>query len=220
MKNYTAAFLLTFGLLSSGVCFAGFNEGMAAYNQNNYEVALKEWLPLAKHGNADAQFGMGMMYEKGQGLPRDDSQALSWYEKSAEQGHALAMERLGWMYKNGYKTKVGIIKNSHNALYYFKEASNRGLVESTLALDALPELTAFLPVLYPLGGIVISLLSRSTQSHTKSLASPVRQAVSITNRIKNMVMGYPRYFAKSRKKSGNSSRLIAGLFSLTAGAIV
>lgn len=139
MKNYTVAFLLTFGLLSSEICFAGFSEGMAAYNQYNYETTLKEWLPLAKHGNADAQFGMGMMYEKGQGLPRDDSQALSWYKKSAKQGHALAMERLGWMYKNGYETEEGIKKNSHNALYYFKEASNRGLVESTLAAAGMYE---------------------------------------------------------------------------------
>jgi hypothetical protein len=40
----------------------------------------------AEQGDAKAQYTLGMMYEKGRGVPRDDLKALAWYTKAAEQG--------------------------------------------------------------------------------------------------------------------------------------
>ena len=37
----------------------------------------------ADQGDADAQFNLGVMYEKGQGVPQDDIQAHMWYNLSA-----------------------------------------------------------------------------------------------------------------------------------------
>jgi uncharacterized protein len=122
MKNKMTVCLLTLGLLASSACFAGINEGMAAYNENNYEVTLKEWLPLAKRGNADAQFGMGMMCENGQGLPQDYAQAVSWYKKAAGQGHTEAMTSMGWMYKKGQ----GVSQNYAKAVSWYQKAAERG----------------------------------------------------------------------------------------------
>lgn len=47
--------------------------------------------------NAQTQFERGRAYEKGQGVPQDDAQALAWYRKAAEQGHAKAQYNLGVM---------------------------------------------------------------------------------------------------------------------------
>lgn len=41
------------------------------------------------------------MYENGEGVPRDDGQAATWFRKVAEQGHAFAQYKLGLMYENG-----------------------------------------------------------------------------------------------------------------------
>jgi Sel1 repeat len=41
------------------------------------------------------------MYDNGQGVPRNDAQAIKWYRKAAEQGDAVAQFNLGVMYAKG-----------------------------------------------------------------------------------------------------------------------
>lgn len=38
----------------------------------------------------DAQFDLAQMYEDGRGVPKDRPEAIKWYHKAAEQGHAVA----------------------------------------------------------------------------------------------------------------------------------
>ena len=64
---------------------------------------------LAEQGNAVAQFNLGVMYEKGEGVPKDYKQAAYWYSKAAEQGNAEAQTILGIMYGEG--EGVNLIKN-------------------------------------------------------------------------------------------------------------
>ncbi len=64
-------------------------------------TALREWRPLAEQGNANAQFFLGVMYDKGRGVPQDDAEAVKWYRKAAEQGVAEAQYNLGLMYDDG-----------------------------------------------------------------------------------------------------------------------
>ncbi len=63
--------------------WAGFDEGMAAYNRGDYATALREWRPLAKQGNANAQLLLGVMYDIGLGVPKDDAQAHMWFNLAA-----------------------------------------------------------------------------------------------------------------------------------------
>lgn len=82
--------LATLGL--SLVClttpaWADFKAGEKAYQRNDYGAALHEWQPLAKQGQAAAQYQLGLLYANGQGVPKDDAQARKWYEKAANQGH-------------------------------------------------------------------------------------------------------------------------------------
>ena len=74
---------------------------MTAYKSGDYATALREWTPLAKQGNADAQFDLGVMYELGQGVPQDGKTAVKWYRLAAEQGLADAQFNLGVMYAEG-----------------------------------------------------------------------------------------------------------------------
>ena len=41
------------------------------------------------------------MYQKGQGVTRDQKEAVRWYRKAAEQGDAYAQYWLGEMYRDG-----------------------------------------------------------------------------------------------------------------------
>ena len=78
-----------------------FQSAASAYERKNYPVALKIFTKLAEQGVASAQFALGFMYANGEGVPKDASQAVTWYRKAAEQGVAQAQFNLGAMYYNG-----------------------------------------------------------------------------------------------------------------------
>ena len=56
-------------------------------------ASLEETRQAAEQGNADAQLEMGILYEFGYNMPKNNVTALAWYLRSAEQGNALAVKR-------------------------------------------------------------------------------------------------------------------------------
>jgi TPR repeat protein len=89
---------------------ADVEDGLAAAARGDYATALKEWLPLAKQGNADAQYNLGKLYWRGLGVPKDYVEAVKWYHRSAEQGHPEAQFELGLKYENGHGTEMDLVQ--------------------------------------------------------------------------------------------------------------
>ena len=116
--------VLTFAILISlaGPAWAGFAEGLAAYNRGDYEAALREFRPLANQGGDDAQFYIGLMYSNGQGVPQDYAEAVKWYRKAAEQGATEAQNSLGFMYYKGR----GVPQDYAEAVKWFRKAAGQG----------------------------------------------------------------------------------------------
>ncbi len=56
---------------------------------------------MAEAGDAGAQFNLGVMYANGEGVVKDQVQAVKWYRKAAEQGYADAQVNLGTAYWMG-----------------------------------------------------------------------------------------------------------------------
>jgi len=77
---------------------ANYKDGIDAYAQGNYAVAMEKLKPVAEHGNAQAQFNLGLMYREGKGVTQDGKEAVAWLSKAAEQGLAEAQENLGLCY--------------------------------------------------------------------------------------------------------------------------
>ena len=48
--------------------------------------------------DAGAQFNLGVMYANGEGVLKDEAEAVRWYRLAAEQGHAAAQFNLGNSY--------------------------------------------------------------------------------------------------------------------------
>ncbi len=100
----------------------GFNAGVTAYKLRDYGTALREWRPLAKQGNAKAQYNLGHMYRYGLGVPQDDAAAWGWYRKAAEQGNAKAQNNLGVMYRKGQ----GMPQDDAEAVGWWRKAAEQG----------------------------------------------------------------------------------------------
>ena len=110
-------------LLGSGVAVAAdFDKGLMAYKAGDYKSALAEWTPLAEQGDAKAQYDLGWMYDRGEGVLKNYKTAVKWYTLAAEQGNAHAQGNLGYMYAAG----EGVLKNHKTAVKWFTKAAEQG----------------------------------------------------------------------------------------------
>ena len=101
---------------------ADFQKGLTAASQGDYATAIKEWTPLAEQGNSYAQYNLGIMYDKGDGVVQNDKTAVKWYTLAAEQGYTLAQYNLGVKYQEG----VGVVQNYKTAAKWFTLAAEQG----------------------------------------------------------------------------------------------
>ena len=120
-------------LFGAGSACADFDDGVAALNSGDYATAFRELLPYAKQGNAGAQYTLGVMYENGDGVPRDDVEAVKWYRKAAEQEFAEAQHNLGVAYRDG----LGVPKNDAEAVKWYRKAAEQGLVQAQFSLGSM-----------------------------------------------------------------------------------
>lgn len=75
------------------------------------------------------------MYSEGMGVQRDPAQAVTWYEKAAEQGNANAAFNLGVAYSNG----AGVQQNIQEAARWFRRAAAAGVINAQFNLGLLYE---------------------------------------------------------------------------------
>ena len=87
----------------------------------NFVRSIGLFRPLADQGDADAQTTLGIMYQAGHGVPKDDAQAVKWHRLSADQGYARAQYHLGGMYENG----LGVPKDAVEAHKWFNLSAAR-----------------------------------------------------------------------------------------------
>ena len=129
MRIFQKTFLAVLPLLVSSIAWSGdFARGQEAYNTGDYETALTEWRPLADAGDADGQFGMGLLYGNGFGVDLDDEQALKWYRLAANQRHAEAQCNLAVMHANGW----GVPQSDEEAFKWYRLAAQQGVTSAQI----------------------------------------------------------------------------------------
>ena len=76
----------------------------------------------AEQGDAAAQFNLGAMYTNGQGVRKDEAEAVRWFRMAAEQGDDIGQFSLGTMYAVGQ----GVRKDSVLAHMWLNIAGANG----------------------------------------------------------------------------------------------
>lgn len=109
-------------LLTSGICFAGYDEGVTANDNGDYETANRNFMPLAQQGDARAQYQISFMYFKGRGVPQDYNLAVVWARKAAMQGLSDAQSLLGFFYLKG----EGVTQDYKEAAIWYRKAAEQG----------------------------------------------------------------------------------------------
>ena len=120
---------LMVAVLTATASAGPFEDAAAAYRQGDYTTTLRVIRPMARKGYAPAQFKLGLIYVKGNGVPQDYREALKWYRKAADQGNAAAQRELGVMFGEG----LGVPQDYVEALKWFRRAAEQNDARRTLA---------------------------------------------------------------------------------------
>ena len=99
-----------------------YQKGKQMYEKKNYSKAHLLLLEAAELNHTEAQYILGVMCNKGEGVSQDYSEAAEWFRKAAWNGHVKAQNALGIMYNQG----KGVSQNSHSAVYWYRKAANQG----------------------------------------------------------------------------------------------
>jgi hypothetical protein len=124
MRNlvHAIALLLVLGL-SAPVLAGPYEDGLAAYLKQDYATTMRLWRPLADQGDAKAQYNLGFLYYKGQGVPQDYALAVKWFRLAADQGDARAQLDLAVMYLLGDQ---GVPQDYALAVKWYRLAADQG----------------------------------------------------------------------------------------------
>jgi TPR repeat protein len=80
---------------ASGPVKSQFNQALEAARAGKFVVAAAIWRAQAQKGLPAAQFNLGVLYVKGQGVAKNRVQAAAWFRKAARAGFAPGAYNLG-----------------------------------------------------------------------------------------------------------------------------
>lgn len=96
---------------------------------------LAELRKAAEAGLPAAQFHLARLYEAGDGVRKDETEARRWTEQAARGGDAKAMHNLALYYFEG----TGGAKDTAGAAQWFRRAAEKGVTDSQFNLGRLYE---------------------------------------------------------------------------------
>ncbi len=99
-----------------------FDEGMAAFNYGDNELALRHFMRLANDGEPRAQYYLAYMMDSGLGMGKDVYGASGWYAKSAAQNYLPAMVYMGYIASAGH----GMQADPKKAFDWYTKAAQMG----------------------------------------------------------------------------------------------
>ena len=120
MSRFPLFAILLLGWIGSA--WADMGAGIEAYKRGDYAAARAAWGPLATEGDAQAQYYLGHLYAKGEGVAQDLGQAVRWFRAAAEQGEPYGQFALGYVYEHG----LGLAPDPGAAVRWYRDAAAQG----------------------------------------------------------------------------------------------
>ena len=112
-----------------------YEQGKSLHDAGSYAEAKALFETAAGKGNVNAQYMLGFMYENGEGVTRDYTQAIRWYRLAGVQGSVDAQNNLGEIYYNG---KDGTVDYAE-AVKWYRPAAERGNMNAQFSLGYMYE---------------------------------------------------------------------------------
>lgn len=94
---------------------------------------IKQYLKQAEAGHRKAQYRLGMMYLRGEGVERNHELGMRWLHTAAKRGDSEAQYQLGIIYRDG----SGVNKNEDEAMKWLQKSADWGDKAAIRDLNAL-----------------------------------------------------------------------------------
>lgn len=111
---------------NAGNAVAQYQFAQVKMTEGDLETASSFLRRAAQKGVAPAQYELGKLYERGQGVDKDLIEARALFEKAAEAGHVNAMYDYALFLAEG----EGGAKSESGAVSWFEDAAKHGLVDA------------------------------------------------------------------------------------------
>ncbi len=102
-----------------------YDVGLQAYKENKFAMALEYWT-MSSNSDPRSQFGLSVLYMKGQGVAVDAQKAIGWIRKSAAQAYPAAEWALGMVYETG----GGVKQDPVQAAQWYLRAADHGYADA------------------------------------------------------------------------------------------
>ena len=96
---------------------------LVAQETNADRRPIEEVKAKAEAGDPASEAELGLRYKHGEGVAKDQLEAMKWYRKAAEQNYALAQNSLGVCYEQG----EGVQKDPVEAVKWYRRAAEQNL---------------------------------------------------------------------------------------------
>ncbi len=121
-------------LLSPSGWALDIEDAVHAMREGNFAEAYCILRPHADAGDAEAQYNVGWMYLNGYGLAINDSLALEWWQRAADQGHIDATFSMAMLYSLG---EGQVKKNMDRAIDLYLVAAEDGHEDARLIIRSM-----------------------------------------------------------------------------------
>jgi TPR repeat protein len=109
------------------------NSGMEHYAKHAYLEAHKKFLSAADLGSAEARNMLGILYDNGFGVQRNQAEAMKWFEAAARDEYPPAMFCIGVLYRDGR----GVSQDLCEAAKWIRKAADKGNDEAQFNLGVM-----------------------------------------------------------------------------------
>ena len=99
-----------------------YKSAFEAYQKQDFVTAEDLWTTVAKQGDINAQYALGVMHLRNEAINSSAEKAFDWFSQAADKGHATAMFNVGVAYWEG----TGVATDRQTALTWWERAAREG----------------------------------------------------------------------------------------------
>ncbi|MGH2360585.1 MAG: tetratricopeptide repeat protein [bacterium] len=107
-----------------------YDQAGVRFKAGDHAAAARILMNAAQAGNARAQLRLALLYEAGDGVPRDLKAAFSWFSRAAAAGEPASQMELGGYYEDG----DGVTENWDLAARLYRASATQGWMKGQFAL--------------------------------------------------------------------------------------
>lgn len=149
-----------------------------------------------------AEFVLVGKYYKGEGVPRDYTEATKWYRRAADQGHVRAPYALGLMYANG----VGVPRDNVEAAKWYLMAAERGDPYAQFSLSLIYVNGQGVPRDYVTAYMPASIAAAATEGHEKARKLLDLRETTLTNEQRAEAQRMAREWSAAPRPASSTKR--------------